>query len=472
MKSGLNDLQKVLLTVLLLLPGYVVAAGGETPYPLDEMQPDIRDQASLQRGAKTFINYCMGCHTLKYQRYQRTADDLGIPVDLMMEHMVFDPSVRIGSLMENALSVENAKQWFGSVPPDLTMYTMLKGGPEYLYTYMRVFYEDDKRPFGVNNLLFENVGMPHPLIELQGVQRKVCKQIPQLADNGGEKRDPLSGEPITEEKCGDDLVHRGFSPLELMRTTRVAIIGGGITGLAAAVWLERDHGIDDVLVVEAASAAGVKIRSKVDAGSTLEEGPQGFLDNAPDTLELASLVGLEDALVQADESAADRFILRGGRLRRVATSLIAFMMSDILPLTGRLRLLGEPFARKRPDHDETVLDFGAPADRTAGGRGAGRRHGDGGVCGRLEAALARRHLSENGCDGDRTRVIDPSSFCQDPRGETGREEERRPGGPGGRLTTFDGGMVRLPQSLSERLGDRLMLDSSALKLSRKTGDSW
>ena len=87
-----------------------------------------------------------------------------------------------------------------------------------------------------------------------------------------------------------------------MKKTRVAIIGGGITGLAAAVWLERDHGIDDVLVVEAAGTAGGKIRSKIDAGSTLEEGPQGFLDNAPDTLELASIVGLEDALVQADES--------------------------------------------------------------------------------------------------------------------------------------------------------------------------
>ena len=203
-----------LLLVLLLMSGS--AYGAEAGYPLDEMHPDLTDQASLQRGAKTFLNYCMGCHSMKYQRYVRTADDLGISHDLMMEHMVFDPKNRIGSLMDNTMSEDAAKQFFGAVPPDLTMYTMLKGGPEYFYTYMRVFYEDKSRPFGMNNLLFENVAMPHPLIELQGLQRKVCKQIPKLADNGGEMRDSLSGQPITEEACGDDLIKRGISPLSLV----------------------------------------------------------------------------------------------------------------------------------------------------------------------------------------------------------------------------------------------------------------
>ncbi len=213
------NIKKILLAVLIIVPGFTFAAGGETPISLDAMEPNLKDQASLQRGAKTYLNYCMGCHSLKYQRYQRTADDLGIPVDLMMEHMVFDSSAKIGSLMDNTLSVDHAKQWFGSAPPDLTMYTMLKGGPEYLYTYMRVFYEDKTRPFGVNNLLFENVGMPHALVELQGLQRKVCKQIPRLAKNGGEMRDPLTGDPITTEQCGHDLLQRGFSPLELVEGT-------------------------------------------------------------------------------------------------------------------------------------------------------------------------------------------------------------------------------------------------------------
>lgn len=213
---------KKLISIVVLLPlalfsGAALAA--ESTYPLDEMTPDLHDQASLQRGAKTYMNYCLGCHSLKYQRYQRTADDLGIPSDLMMEHMVFNPQGRIGDLMETSMTIENAKLWFGAVPPDLTMYTMLKGGPEYFYTYMRVFYEDTGRPLGVNNLLFENVGMPHVLLELQGMQKKVCKQVPQLAENGGEKRDPLTGEPITEKLCGDDLVQRGYSPLELVEGT-------------------------------------------------------------------------------------------------------------------------------------------------------------------------------------------------------------------------------------------------------------
>ena len=166
---------KKLFAVVLLLPGLAFAAGGESPIPLYEMEPDIRDQASLQRGAKTFMNYCLGCHGLQYQRYNRTADDLGIPHDLMMEHLVFDPDAKVGDLMKSSMTVDNAKQWFGSVPPDLTMYTILKGGPDYLYTYMKVFYEDKARPFGMNNLLFENVGMPHVLLGLQGLQRKVCK---------------------------------------------------------------------------------------------------------------------------------------------------------------------------------------------------------------------------------------------------------------------------------------------------------
>ena len=204
------------LALLTFLSPIVFGAGGDTAIALDKMEPNLEDRASLQRGARTYINYCMGCHSLGYQRYQRTANDLGVPEELMMEHMVFDPSAQIGSLMNNAMSVSNAKQWFGSVPPDLTMYTMLKGGPDYLYTYMRVFYQDDTRPLGVNNLLYENVGMPHALVELQGLQRKVCKQIPRLADNGGEMREPLTGAPITSEKCGEDLLSRGYSPLELI----------------------------------------------------------------------------------------------------------------------------------------------------------------------------------------------------------------------------------------------------------------
>jgi ubiquinol-cytochrome c reductase cytochrome c1 subunit len=140
-------------------------------YPLDHMEPDIHDQASLQSGMQTYMNYCVGCHSLQYQRYKRTATDLGIPDSLMLEHLVFDPETKIGDLIENTMSKENARNWFGAAPPDLTLHSNLKGGPDWLYTYLRTFYADSSRPLGVNNLVFENVGMRHALVVLQGMQQ-------------------------------------------------------------------------------------------------------------------------------------------------------------------------------------------------------------------------------------------------------------------------------------------------------------
>ena len=206
-----------LIGFMLFWPLTTIAA--ESGFPLYEMTPNLSDQGSLQRGAQTYMNYCLGCHSLKYQRYKRTADDLGVPESLMLQHLVFDPNTKIGSLIENSISQDNAKTWFGAVPPDLTLYTQLKGGPEYLYTYLLTFYEDPSRPLGANNLVYENVGMPHALVELQGVQEKVCKQIPKLAANGGEMMDALSQNYVTEEVCGMDLVARGYSPLALVEST-------------------------------------------------------------------------------------------------------------------------------------------------------------------------------------------------------------------------------------------------------------
>ena len=194
-------------------------AAADASYPLDHIEPDIHDQASLQRGAKTYMNYCMGCHSLEYQRYKRTAEDLGIPENLMLKHLVFDPDTRIGDLMTNTMSAESSRNWFGASPPDLTLHSNLKGGPDWLYTYLRTFYRDDSRPFGMNNLLYENVGMPHVLLDLQGMQIKTCKQVPQVAPNGGDMRDPLTNEFIREEVCGEELVRRGYSPLEKVEGT-------------------------------------------------------------------------------------------------------------------------------------------------------------------------------------------------------------------------------------------------------------
>ncbi len=114
------------------------------------------------------MNYCMGCHSLQYERYQRFQSGLGVPEDLVMKHLRFDSSAKIGDLMKNAMPVADAKQWFGAPPPDLTLIARSRG-VDYLYTYLRTFYKDPARPWGVNNKAFPDVGMPHVLLELQGL---------------------------------------------------------------------------------------------------------------------------------------------------------------------------------------------------------------------------------------------------------------------------------------------------------------
>jgi len=165
----------------------------------DEFVPDAQDKASLQRGARMYMNYCMGCHSLQYSRYNRVAADLGIPEDLFTANLMFDASAKFGSLMNNAMDKGNAKKWFGAAPPDLTLVSRARQ-PEWLYTYLRNFYQDSSRPYGVNNKVFKDVGMPHVLLELQGMQE--CAPGPVLAHNGGIKRDPLTGEDILEDPCG------------------------------------------------------------------------------------------------------------------------------------------------------------------------------------------------------------------------------------------------------------------------------
>jgi len=212
-------MKKLLIACIALVPVAVMAAGGGNVHLLP-MEPDLENQASLQSGAKTYLNYCMGCHSLKYQRYERTADDLGIPHQLFLDNLIFDHTQPIGALMEISMSTRKAKNWFGAAPPDLSLVTRLRGGPEWVYTYMKTFYVDESRPMGVNNLVFENVGMPHVLMNLQGSQIKSdCLDLPKIAPNGGEMRDPLTSEAITEEVCGEEITARGRQALELVPGT-------------------------------------------------------------------------------------------------------------------------------------------------------------------------------------------------------------------------------------------------------------
>ena len=160
----------LLLIVLVMLPLMLVAANAEAASAgnlnLKHVETDFGDKNSLQRGFKYYMSYCISCHALGYARYERTADDLDIPHDLVLENLVFDDSL-IGDLMENAISEEDAQNWFGAAPPDLTLAGRVHTA-DWLYTYLKSFYNDPVRPLGANNKIFPNVGMPNVLHELQG----------------------------------------------------------------------------------------------------------------------------------------------------------------------------------------------------------------------------------------------------------------------------------------------------------------
>jgi len=139
--------------------------------PLDKANNDLSDKESLKNGFKTYINYCLGCHQLQYQRYNRTFTDLGIDEADGVENYIYTGE-KSGDHITNSMPKKESASWFGTAPPDLTLEARLRS-PDWIYTYLRSFYVDESRPFGVNNTVFKDVGMPHVLQDLQGVQIKV-----------------------------------------------------------------------------------------------------------------------------------------------------------------------------------------------------------------------------------------------------------------------------------------------------------
>ena len=162
------------LVALALGPLSLQAAGPSVP--LDRVKVDVTNQASLQRGAQLYFNYCVGCHSAQYMRYNRVGRDLGLTENQVIQSMIFTTDeegelVAPGSLIKIAMSEGYGEEAFGRAPPDLTLIARVRG-EDWLYTFLRSFYRDESRPLGVNNTVFENVGMPHPLWELQGWQEK------------------------------------------------------------------------------------------------------------------------------------------------------------------------------------------------------------------------------------------------------------------------------------------------------------
>jgi len=162
----------IIALVMVSLSSLVNAAGGKIH--LDEANIDLTDKSSLQRGAKLFTNYCLNCHAASFMRYNRMGKDLGISDKLVAENLIFSDD-KVGDLMKVAMTTEDGGNWFGTPPPDLSVISRAKGagdvGANWLYTYFRSFYVDESRPFGMNNTVFKDVGMPHVLWELQGEQK-------------------------------------------------------------------------------------------------------------------------------------------------------------------------------------------------------------------------------------------------------------------------------------------------------------
>ena len=138
---------------------------------LQQSGTDLDDKASLQRGAALFVNYCSGCHSLKYVRYARIGEDLGLSEDDVQARLNFTGG-KIGDHMVAAMTPETGKTAFGKAPPDLSLIARVRGS-DWIYTYLKSFYLDEGRPVGWNNTLFANASMPNPLWELQGLQQPV-----------------------------------------------------------------------------------------------------------------------------------------------------------------------------------------------------------------------------------------------------------------------------------------------------------
>lgn len=150
--------------VLLLLPALAFAS---SKIKLEEARYDLTDKASLQRGARTFVNYCLSCHSAAYMRFNRLTD-LGLSEEQIEKHLLFSAE-KVGDTMTIAMDKKSAKEWFGAAPPDLSVVARSRGA-DWLYTYMRGFYRDDTRTTGWNNTVFDKVGMPHVLWQAQGAQ--------------------------------------------------------------------------------------------------------------------------------------------------------------------------------------------------------------------------------------------------------------------------------------------------------------
>jgi ubiquinol-cytochrome c reductase cytochrome c1 subunit len=154
--------------------GIAGGAAAQHEAALEAANTNIANMASLQRGAKYFVNYCLGCHSAKYVRYNRLAEDLQLTEAQLTENLMFTGE-RIFDTMANSMRPDDAARWFTIAPPDLSLIARSRG-TDYIYTFLRSFYVAPDRPTGVNNIVLRNAQMPHVLWQLQGTQRAVFEE--------------------------------------------------------------------------------------------------------------------------------------------------------------------------------------------------------------------------------------------------------------------------------------------------------
>ena len=212
-----------------------MAAGG-SKVAVDKVYLNMSDKASLQNGAKLFVNYCLSCHSAEYARYNRVAEDLGIPLHHLKENLMFTTD-KEGDLMKTTMPAEDSKAWFGVTPPDLTLVARVRN-PDWIYTYLRAFYRDDSSPSGWNNSLFENVAMPHAMYELQGVQKLVGKVEKDKKGAMDAHAANADGDYTVVGDAKFELVHPGkMTPIEFDKA--MADLTGFLTYLGEPAQLKR-----------------------------------------------------------------------------------------------------------------------------------------------------------------------------------------------------------------------------------------
>jgi ubiquinol-cytochrome c reductase cytochrome c1 subunit len=180
---NMNLLKKLFVVATLAIGGAAFASSGG--YPLDKAPDLSNDKVALQHGAKLFVNYCLNCHAAASMRYNRLKD-IGLTDDQIKDNLLFSAN-KVGETMKVSIQPKDAKEWFGAVPPDLSVIARAKAGnggsgADYIYTYLRTYYRDASRPTGWNNLAYAGSAMPHVLWDMQPARGLEKTEIIEIKD--------------------------------------------------------------------------------------------------------------------------------------------------------------------------------------------------------------------------------------------------------------------------------------------------